>query len=79
MYPLLVYFIAIALGTMYEFLFIVGFALFGVSALLTLAYVRDHRVLKIVGKAANVGLTIIGFINIFSSDMYFNDFLEISN
>lgn len=75
LYSFLVYFIAISLGTMYEFLFIFGFVLIGVSFLLTIAHMKDNRKLRIIGKIGNVVLTITGFINIFANDMYFSDFV----
>eukprot|EP00347_Sterkiella_histriomuscorum_P003498 403364069 len=78
LYSFLVYFMAISLGTMYEFLFIFGFVLIGFSFLLTIAHIKNNRKLRIVGKIGNVALTIIAFINIFANDMYFSDF-DITN
>ena len=74
LYSFLVYFMAISLGTMYEFLCIFGIILIGDSILLTVAHLKDNRKLRIIGKIANVSLTIIGFLNIFINDMYFSDF-----
>ena len=73
-FPFFVYFIAIALGTMYEFLFVFGFFHIGVSFLLAVAHMKENRKLKIIGKLANVFFTVAAFINIFSNDMYFEDF-----
>jgi hypothetical protein len=73
-YPFLVYFIAISLGTMYEFLVIISVVLIANSFLLTVAHLQEKRALKLAGKALNIGLTIVGFINIFASDFYFADF-----
>lgn len=72
LYPLLVYFIAISLGTMYEFLFIMGFLLVAVTFLLTVAHFKKNDKLRKVAKIANVALTVTGFINIFATDLYFN-------
>ncbi|CDW79325.1 UNKNOWN [Stylonychia lemnae] len=74
MYSFLVYFMAISLGTMYEFLCIFGIVLIGISVLLTIAHLKDHRKLKLIAKIANFSLTVIGFLNIFINDMYFSDF-----
>ena len=72
LFPLLVYFIAISLGTMYEFLFIMGFLLVCVTFLLTIAHFKKNEKLRKIAKMANVTLTVIGFINIFASDFYFD-------
>ena len=74
LYSFLVYFIAISLGAMYEFLFIFGFVLIGFSFLLTIAHLKNNRKLRIFGKVGNVILTIVGFVNIFISDLNFSDF-----
>ncbi len=73
-YPFLVYFIAISLGTMFEFLVIIGLVLIANTFLLTVGHLKDKRILRLIGKCLNVGLTIAGFINIFASEMYFDDF-----
>lgn len=73
-YPLLVYFIALSLGSMYEFLFVFGFFMIGMSFLLTIAHIKDKKILRIIAKFGIVGFTITGFINIFANDLYFEDF-----
>ena len=75
LYSILVYIIAISLGSMYIFLAIIGFVLCGVIVLLTIAHLKDNRKLRLAGKIANVALTIIAFINIFADNLYFNDFI----
>ena len=42
LYTYLIFFVAIGMGAMYEFLFIVSLVLFAVTGLLTFAYVRDN-------------------------------------
>ena len=74
-YPILVFYIAVALGSMYEFLFIIGLLMLGVSALLVIAHIKNNRVLRLVGKIANVAVTTTAFINIFANDLYFSDFI----
>ena len=74
LYPYLVYFMALSLGTFYEFLFIFFFFHLGVVFLLTIAHMKDNKKLKVIGKAGNIFFTIAAFINIFASDMYFSDF-----
>ena len=70
LYPYLVYFIALSLGTMYVFCFIISFVSVLVSILLTVAHMKNNRTLRLIGKAANVVLTCATFINIFASDMF---------
>lgn len=74
-YSYLIFYVAIAMGAMYEFLFIVSFCLMLLTAVLTYAHLTNHEKLKLIGKIANVGLTIVAFINIFSCDLYYNDFV----
>ena len=69
LYSFFVYFLAIAMGTMFEFLVIFGTILIGVPFLLTFAHIRNNDKLRKVGKIANVVLTIIGFINILADDL----------
>ena len=76
-YSYLIYFIAISLGSMYEFLCIMGFLLIGTTFLLTFAHWKDFKkkvLVRRIGKIMNVSLTIIAFINIFANDLYFSDF-----
>ena len=42
LYTYLIFFVAIGMGAMYEFLFIVSLVLFAITGLLTFAYVRDN-------------------------------------
>lgn len=65
-YSYLIYFVAIAMGAMFEFLFICSFCLVGVTALLTYANYKQNDKLRLVGKIANASLTIVAFINIFA-------------
>ena len=74
-YSYLIFYVAIAMGAMYEFLFIVAFLLMLLTAVLTYAHLNNHDKLKLIGKIANVGLTIVAFINIFACDLYYNDFI----
>ena len=74
LYTFLVFFIAVGMGAMYEFLFIVSFVMFLVLALLTVAYVKKNDKLILIGKVANVAVTVVCFINIFACDLYYNDF-----
>ena len=73
-YSYLIYYVAIGIGAMYEFLFICSFCLILVTALLTFAYLRKNQKLILIGKVANFGLTFIAFINIFACDLFYNDF-----
>ena len=75
MYSYLIFFVAIAIGAMYEFLFIAAFCLLLVTGLLTYAHMKqdeDSR-LKLIGKVANVSLTIVAFIDIFACQLYYDD------
>lgn len=74
-YSYLIYFVAIAMGAMYEFLFICSFLLIIVSGALVLAHFKKQEKLKLIAKTANVALTVIAFINIFACDFYYDDFL----
>ena len=74
-YSYLIFYVAVAMGAMYEFLFIVAFLLVAVTCFLTYAHHTQNEKLLIVGKAANVTLTIVAFINIFSCDLYYDDFI----
>ncbi len=74
LYTYLIFYVAIGMGAMYEFLFIVSFVLLLVTGLLTYAYVKKNDKLIIVGKIANVAVTFVCFINIFACDLYYNDF-----
>jgi hypothetical protein len=65
-YSYLIYYVAIAMGAMFEFLFICSFCLILVTALLTWAHYKQNEKLRLVGKVANATLTIIAFINIFA-------------
>jgi len=65
-YSYLIYYVAIAMGAMFEFLFICSFCLVLVTALLTWAHYKQNEKLRLVGKVANATLTIIAFINIFA-------------
>ena len=75
LYSYLIFFVAIAMGAMYEFLFIMALCLVLVSGLLTFAYLKNNEKLRLIGKLANVGLTVIAFINIFACDFYYDDFI----
>ena len=74
-YSYLIFYVAISMGAMYEFLFIVAFCLMLVSGVLTWAHYKKNEKLRLIGKVANVGLTIVAFINIFSCDFYYDDFI----
>ena len=74
LYTYLIFYVAVGMGAMYEFLFIVSFVLILVTALLTMAYVKDNQKLIVVGKVANVAVTVVCFINIFACDLYYDDF-----
>ena len=74
LYTYLIFYVAIGMGAMYEFLFIVSFVLLLVTGLLTYAYMKKNDKLIIVGKIANVAVTFVCFINIFACDLYYNDF-----
>ncbi len=73
-YSYLIYYVAIGMGAMYEFLFICSFCLILVTALLTFAHLKKNQKLILIGKIANVGLTFIAFINIFACDLFYDDF-----
>ena len=73
-YSYLIYYVAIGMGAMYEFLFICSFCLICVTGLLTFAHLRENEKLIKIGKIANFGLTFIAFINIFACDLYYDDF-----
>lgn len=74
LYSYLIFYVAIGMGAMYEFLFIVAFLLLLVTGLLTIAYVKKNQKLVVVGKVANVAVTVVCFINIFACDLYYDDF-----
>ena len=74
LYTYLIFYVAIGMGAMYEFLFIVSFVLLLVTALLTYANVKKNDKLILFGKIANVAVTFVCFINIFACDLYYNDF-----
>ena len=73
-YSYLIYYVAIGIGAMYEFLFICSFCLILVTALLVFAHLKKNQKLILIGKIANVGLTVVAFINIFACDLYYDDF-----
>jgi hypothetical protein len=68
----LIFFLAVAMGAMYEFLFIVSVALFAITGFLTWAHYKQNERLRLIGKVANVGITIIAFINIFACDLTYD-------
>ncbi len=74
LYTFLVFFIAVGMGAMYEFLFIVSFVMLLITALLTIAYLKKNDKLILIGKVANVAVTVVCFINIFACDLYYDDF-----
>ena len=74
-YSYLIFYVAIAMGAMYEFLFIVSFCLILNTGVLVYAHLKDNEKLRFIGKVGNVGLTVVAFINIFSCDLYYNDFV----
>ena len=73
-YSYLIYYVAIGMGAMYEFLFICSFCLILVTGLLVFAHLKKNQKLILIGKVANVALTFIAFINIFACDLYYDDF-----
>ncbi len=75
-YSYLIFFVAIAMGAMYEFLFIIAFCLTLLTGVLTFAHFKNNEKLRLVAKVGNVTLTIVAFINIFACDLYYNDFLQ---
>jgi hypothetical protein len=62
---------ALALGSMYEFLFIISVVLVAVTFLLTLGHLKEKPIIRRIGKIANVIVTVVGFINIFAGDLHF--------
>ncbi len=70
-YSYLIFYVAVAMGAMFEFLFIAGFCLLAVTLLLTYALYKNHEKLRLLGKVGNVSLTIVAFINIFACDLYY--------
>ena len=71
----MIYYVAIGMGAMYEFLFIMSFCLVLVTGLLTWAHWKKNEKLVLIGKIANFGLTFIAFINIFACDLVYDDFI----
>ena len=69
LYSFFVYFLAIAMGSMFEFLIIIGMFLIATPFLLTLAHIKNNPKLRVLGKCVNVALTVIGFINILADDL----------
>ena len=74
-YSYLIFYVAIAMGAMYEFLFIVAFVLTLLTGVLTYAHYKNNEKLRLVAKVANVSLTVVAFINIFACDLYYSDFI----
>ena len=74
-YSYLIFYVAIAMGAMFEFLFIVAFVLTLLTGVLTYAHYKNNEKLRLVAKVANVSLTIVAFINIFACDLYYSDFI----
>ena len=75
-YSYLIFFVAVAMGAMYEFLFIITFCLTLLTGVLTFAHFKNNEKLRLVAKVGNVSLTVVAFINIFACDLYYNDFLQ---
>ena len=82
LFSYLIFYANIALGTMFEFLFIIGVLEVLTTLILTFAHYKDggdeksmkmSRILKLVGKIMNVVLTGAAFINIFSSDIFLDN------
>ena len=69
LYSYFVYFLAVAMGTMFEILVIFSILMIACTFLLTFAHLRNNDKLRKIGKLVNVVLTIIGFINIMADDM----------
>ena len=72
-YSYLVFFIAVSLGTMFEFLFVISVFLVATTFVLTIAHIRESWLLRIIGKFLNVGFTITAFVNIFASDIFIDN------
>ena len=70
-YTYFVYFLAVALGAMYEFLFIVSIVSIAVTFILTIGYLKNNDKLVKAGKIANVAVTVVAFINLFANDLNF--------
>ena len=80
-FPFLIYFIAIEMVALKEFLSICSFGLLLVTFILTGGHIMPDRTEKeknkkklvlMVGKLANIGLTIVAFFCIFASDLHFD-------
>ena len=74
-YSYLIFYVAIAMGAMFEFLFIVAFVLTLLTGVLVYAHYKNNEKLRLVAKVANVSLTVVAFINIFACDLYYSDFI----
>ena len=74
-YSYLIFYVAIAMGAMYEFLFIISFVLVLVTGVLTWGHYKQNEKIRLIGKAANVVLTVIAFINIFACDFAYDDWV----
>ena len=65
MFPYLVFYINLSLGTMFEFLFIIGFLLVLVTFVIVLGHLKENDKIKLVGKVLNVVITFAAFSNHF--------------
>lgn len=72
-YSYLVFYMAISLGTMFEFLFIIGVGIVATTFLLTVAHFKNNWIMRLIGKFMNIAFTITAFINIFASDIYIDN------
>ena len=70
---LLIYFLALVLGTFYAIACIFAFAIFIVGGLMVIAYLRNNYKMIIILRIALFALTIAGFLIIFIDDMFFMD------
>ena len=70
---LVIYFLAIVMGTFYVIAAIFGYMIFVISGLMVLAYLKNNYKLIIVLRIALFALTFAGFLILFIDDMIFKD------
>ena len=67
MYPFFVNILAITLGAFFEIALLIGLGLIAITFVITVGHVKRNAMLTFVGKAANVGLTVLMFLDIIAT------------
>ena len=72
---LIIYFLAIVLGTFYVIAAIFAFAIFAIGGMMVIAYMKEKYRLVAALRIALFILTLAGFLILFIDDMIFKDML----